>query len=98
MQLVCFTTSLFCTLKYIFIHFSHLSLLKMSTVFNYDAPGVARTYDRTRHTLGTDVVAGLLQVHSGKALKVKQMFSKIVSECDQEIPQSQTADKPMEPR
>ena len=51
----------------------------MSTIFNYDVPGVARSYDRLRQPFGVDVVAGLLQVHCGKSLKVfSQIFEPFI--------------------
>ena len=44
--------------------------IEMSTIFNYDAPGVARRYEQLRKPFGSDVVAGLIQIHSGTPLKV----------------------------
>ena len=39
-----------------------------------------------------------LEIKNSLSLKVLEPWRKIVSECDQEIPQSQTADNPMAPR
>ena len=39
-----------------------------------------------------------LSLHSNSATNIWCLVSKIVSEYDQEIPQSQTADKPVAPR
>ena len=42
----------------------------MSNYFNYDAPGAAKAYDRTRIPIGADVIGAMLQIHCGKPLKV----------------------------
>ena len=42
----------------------------MSTSFNYNAPGAARSYDEMKSPVGADVVAGLIYIHCGKPLKV----------------------------
>ena len=49
------------------------SLCCMSTAFNFDASGVAGSYDKIRSPMGADVVAGLLHVHCGKPLKVSHL-------------------------
>ena len=52
-------------------------LCPMSTAFNFDAPGVAGTYDKMRSPMGADAVAGLLHVHCGKPLKVYFPFVRL---------------------
>ena len=42
----------------------------MSNFFNYDAPGAAKAYDRTKIPIGADVIGAMLQIHCGKPLNV----------------------------
>ena len=49
---------------------------KMSRIFNYHAPKVARIYDQLRIPQGIDVIAGLLRVLCGKSLSVCNIFSR----------------------
>ena len=51
----------------------------MSYIFNYDAPGAAKIYDKKRVAVGADVIAGMLQIYCGKPLKVLCMnFDSII--------------------
>ena len=53
--------------------------------------------DQERHSVGPDLSPNFLQMLLAND-KIRHWQSKIVSEYDQEIPQSQTADNPVAPR
>ena len=42
----------------------------MNRFYNYDSPGAAEIYDKSRHAMGADVIAGLMYVRCKKPLKV----------------------------
>ena len=53
----------------------------MSNIFNYDAPGAAKNYDKRRIALGVDVIAGMIHIYCGKPMKVPLSELQVDSVC-----------------
>ena len=48
---------------------------------NYEDIDVVRSYDQGSEAMGTDVLAGLLHIHTGKPLKVSPLVSTVHPAC-----------------
>ena len=51
----------------------------MSKLFNFDAPGAAKNYDKRRIAVGVDVIAGMIHIYCGKPMKVSLSELRVVT-------------------